>query len=133
MIIGVGTDIVDIRRIEKMLADYPDRFIQRTFTEEEQATANARKEGGLRAATYARRFAAKEACAKALGTAIRDGILFTDFSLSNDNMGKPCLSLNNKALEVLRSLIPAGKAPKIHVSLSDDPPYALAFVTIEAV
>lgn len=132
MIIGIGTDIVDIRRIEKLLGDYPQRFIGRTFTEEEQLTANARKEGGLLASTYAKRFAAKEACAKALGTAIRDGVLFTDFSIRNDDKGRPSLVLHGKALEILQSLMPAGKVPNIHVSLSDDAPYAQAYVIIEA-
>lgn len=132
MIIGIGTDIVDIRRIEKLLEKHPERFIERTFTPEEQDAANARSEGGLLAATYAKRFAAKEACAKALGTAIRDGILFTDFSLNNDENGKPSMRLQGRALEVLNERLPKGKSANIHVSLSDDMPYAIAYVVIEA-
>ena len=132
MILGIGTDIVDIRRIEKLLADYPERFIARTFTEEEQKCANARKEGGGHIATYARRFAAKEACAKALGTAIRDGVLFTDIGVENDEKGRPSIVLRGKARKVLQNLTPAGQVPSIHLSLSDEPPYAQAFVIIEA-
>lgn len=132
MILGIGTDVVDIRRIEDLLEKRPERFIARTFTSQEQETANQRKEGGLMAATYARRFAAKEACAKALGTAIRDGVLFTDIGVVNDEKGKPSIVLESKALEVLEKQTPEGMVPHIHLSLSDDPPYAQAFVVIEA-
>ncbi|MFP4314081.1 MAG: holo-ACP synthase [Alphaproteobacteria bacterium] len=132
MILGIGTDIVDIGRIDKLLAKNPERFIARTFTQEEQDLAVKRAGGGLESATYARRFAAKEACAKALGSAIRDGILFTDFSITNDEKGRPILNLQGKARERLESLTPAGHNAHIHLSLSDEPPYALAYVIIEA-
>lgn len=132
MIIGIGTDIVDIRRIEKLLEEYPERFIERTFTLEEQKAADARKQGGLCAPTYARRFAAKEACAKALGAAIRDGILFTDIGVVNDEKGKPSIVLTGEAANVLARLMPDNTVPYIHLSLSDELPYAQAFVIIEA-
>lgn len=133
MILGIGTDICDIHRIERLLDEKGERFIARTFTEEEQKTAESRKNGGLTAAAYTKRFAAKEACAKALGSAIREGILFTDISVSNDVMGKPSLTLSGKALERLEAITPEGHEARLHLSLSDERPYALAFVTIEAV
>lgn len=133
MIIGIGTDICDIHRIEKLLDEKGERFIARTFTEAEQATANARKNGGLVAAAYAKRFAAKEACAKALGSAIRDGILFTDISVTNDLLGKPEITLDGKAQARLETLTPSGMEGRIHLSLTDEHPYAQAFVVIEAV
>lgn len=134
MIIGIGTDICDIRRIEKLLGgDKSARFIERTFSETEQETADARDNGGLRAAAYAKRFAAKEAAAKALGSAVRGGILFTDISVVNDEAGAPSLIFQNKALERLNAVTPQGKTSKAHISLSDDHPYAQAFVVIEAV
>ena len=134
MILGIGNDITDIRRIEKLLeGDKGARFIERTFTAEEQEIANVRAAGGLLPATYAKRFAAKEACAKALGSAIRGGILFTDFSVSNDENGKPSLALSGEALKHLESITPDGMRARIHLSLSDEHPYAQAYVVIEGV
>ena len=133
MIIGIGSDIVDIRRIERLLQRFHPRFIERTFTAEEQELANSRKDGHLRNATYARRFAAKEACAKALGTGIRGGILFTDIAVINDALGKPAIRLYGDAYNRLQLLLPEGKEGKIHLSLSDEPPYAMAYVIIEAI
>lgn len=134
MIIGIGTDICDIRRIEKLLAgEKAARFIERTFSEGEQTLANSRDSGGLRASAYAKRFAAKEATAKALGSAIRGGILFTDICVVNDESGAPSLIFQNKALERLNAITPKGMTVRTHLSLSDDHPYAQAFVVIEAV
>ena len=134
MILGIGTDLCDIRRIEKMLGgDKAARFIERTFSKQEQDIANSRENGGLRAAAYAKRFAAKEAAAKALRSAIRGGILFTDIYVVNDERGAPSLIFENKALERLNAITPKGKKAKAHLSLSDDHPYAQAFVVIEAV
>lgn len=135
MILGIGTDIIDIRRIEELLAG-PNgaRFIERTFTADEQALAQSRENGGLRGATYARRFAAKEACAKALGTGIgRDGILFTDIAVTRDHLGCPGLSVQGAALKRLWDITPDGKTARLHISLSDDFPYATAYVIIEAI
>lgn len=134
MILGIGTDLCDIRRIEKLLGgDAAERFIERTFSLEEQGTASSRENGGLRAAAYAKRFAAKEAAAKALGSAIRGGILFTDIYVVNDERGAPSLVFENEALERLKAITPKDKEAKAHLSLSDDHPYAQAFVVIEAV
>lgn len=133
MILGIGTDIVDIRRIEELLGGASGaRFIERTFTAEEQALANTRSSGGLSGATYARRFAAKEACAKALGTGIREGILFTDIAVTRDEHGCPGLSLSGAALKRLWDISPKGMTARLHLSLSDEPPYATAYVIIEA-
>lgn len=133
MIIGIGCDIIDIRRIEKLLETSGEKFIARTFTPIEQKLANTRANGGLTAAAYAKRYAAKEACAKALGTAIRGGITFLDFETSNEENGKPVLTLSGEAANTLQRLVPEGKTAIMHLSLSDDMPYAQAFVTIEAI
>ena len=135
MIIGIGSDLTDIRRIEKTLERFGDRFIDRTFTdiERERSERKARAAGG-RAASYAKRFAAKEACAKALGTGVpRRGVHWADMGVVNLKSGKPTMALTGGAAERLASLMPAGMAPVIHLSLTDDHPYAQAFVIIEAV
>lgn len=132
MILGIGNDIVDIRRIEKLLDTAAERFILRTFSPQEQQTAQSRQNGGLSAATYAKRFAAKEACAKALGTAIRGGITFLDFEVSNTDSGQPVMHITGKAKEHLDTMTPAEMSAHIHLSLSDDYPYAQAYVIIEA-
>jgi holo-[acyl-carrier protein] synthase len=133
MIFGIGHDLVDIRRIEKLLEKSGAQFIERTFTKEEQDTARSRDNGGLTAATYAKRFAAKEACAKALGTAIRNGISFLDFSVTNTEAGKPVLTLSGQAALYLQKATPEGKHVHIHLSLTDEYPYAQAYVIIEFV
>jgi holo-[acyl-carrier protein] synthase len=129
MILGIGTDLVDIRRIEHLANKNGESFIQRIFAASEQAQALSRLEGPRRFAFYATRFAAKEACAKALGTGIREGITFQDMVISNDALGKPVLTLYNKALERLRALSGGGRS-RIDLSLSDEYPMCLAFVTI---
>lgn len=131
MIIGIGSDLSDIRRIQKSLDRFGERFTNRVFTEVERARSEAKPD---RAASYAKRFAAKEACAKALGTGVpRRGVHWNDMGVVNQRSGKPTMALSGGAAERLASLIPAGMAPVIHVSLTDDHPYAQAFVIIEAV
>lgn len=129
MIIGIGHDIVDIGRIEKLLEQYGDRFIQRVFTAEEQYLAESRRGTGQHNATYAKRFAAKEACVKALGTGVANGVTLKDISIGNDATGKPHITLSGGALEHLNKATPNAT---IHLSLSDEPPYASAYVIIES-
>ena len=128
MILGVGTDLVDIGRIAKMLERTGGRFVERVFSAEEQFRAQKSKDP---AASYAKRFAAKEACAKAIGCGLwRDGVAFMDFSVGNHNNGQPYLSLSGQGLDKLREKTPAGMKPVVHLSLSDDYPLAQAFVVI---
>lgn len=129
MIIGIGSDLTNIERIEATLAKYGERFVQRVFTPVEQAKAARRV---TKAETYAKRFAAKEACAKALGTGIYRGVFFRDMGVVNLPSGQPTLELSGGALERLREMTPAGKTTRIHLSLTDDHPWAQAFVVIEA-
>lgn len=129
MIIGIGSDMVDIRRIEKVLDRFGDRFLRRVFTEAEQERAEARQD---RAASYAKRFAAKEACAKALGTGIRDGVEWVDFGVVNMANGRPALTLTGKAMEILANLVPVGMVAQIDVTLADEHPIAHAMVVISA-
>jgi holo-[acyl-carrier protein] synthase len=135
VIIGIGSDLSDIRRIDKTLERFGDRFIDRTFTDIERARSERKVNAqGGRAASYAKRFAAKEACAKALGTGVpRRGVHWKDMGVVNMRSGQPTMALTGGAAERLASLIPAGMRPVIHVSLTDDHPYAQAFVIIEAV
>jgi len=131
VIIGIGSDLSDIRRIQKSLDRFGERFTNRVFTETERARSEAKPD---RAASYAKRFAAKEACAKALGTGVpRRGVHWADMGVVNQRSGKPTMALTGGAAERLQSLIPPGCMPVIHVSLTDDHPYAQAFVIIEAV
>ncbi len=130
MIIGIGSDLTDIRRISDSLERFGDRFVQRLFTEVER-TRSERK--GDRAASYAKRFAAKEACAKALGTGIRHGVFWRDMGVVNLRSGQPTMALTNGAKARLDALTPPGKSARIHLSLTDEAPYAQAFVVIEAV
>ena len=129
MIIGTGTDLIDIRRIEKTLERFGDRFTQRCFTEIEQAKSDRRKE---RAASYAKRYAAKEAGAKALGTGISRGVSWKEVGVVNLPGGKPTLELKGRALDWLARLTPDGMKAFVHISITDEPPYALATVIIEA-
>jgi holo-[acyl-carrier protein] synthase len=128
MILGIGNDLVDMRRIEKTLNA---RFEARVFTPREMALANSRKARKL--ATLATRFAAKEAAAKALGSGFRGGVLMRDIECLSGKSGKPELKLHGKALARLHAITPKGKKPVLHVTLSDEAPYAWAFVLIEAV
>lgn len=129
MIIGLGNDLCEIARVEKTLARHGERFTQRCFTEVERAKSDRR---ALRAASYAKRFAAKEACAKALGTGLSFGVYWRDMGVVNLPSGKPTMKLTNGAARVLERLIPAGHRPVIHVSITDDNGMAQAFVIIEA-
>ena len=129
MIIGLGSDLSDIRRIEKTLARHGERFTNRIFTEIER-TRSERKQD--RAASYAKRFAAKEACAKALGTGMRRGVFWKDMGVVNMRSGQPTMALTGGALKRLEAMTPPGMAAVIHLSLTDDHPYAQAFVIIEA-
>ncbi len=130
MIIGIGTDLVDIRRIERTIARFGERFLDRIFTQKERARADRRAN---RIETYAKRFAAKEACAKALGTGFRKGVFFRDIGVVNLPSGQPTLSLAGGALARLVSLTPAGFAARIDLALTDEWPLAQAFVIIWAV
>jgi holo-[acyl-carrier protein] synthase len=130
MILGIGSDIIDIRRIEQTLERFGDRFIHRIYTETERARAE--RKPLERAATYAKRFAAKEACAKALGTGLKNGVFWRDMGVVNLPSGQPTVRLTNGALRRLEQLTPKGHKPHIHVSLTDDYPLAVGFVIISA-
>ncbi|MBX3571189.1 MAG: holo-ACP synthase [Mesorhizobium sp.] len=129
MIIGLGSDLIDIRRVEKSLARFGERFTSRIFTEIEQAKSDRRKE---RAASYAKRFAAKEACAKALGTGLARGVFWRDMGVVNLPGGKPTMNLTNGAAKRLEAITPPGCRAVIHLTITDDFPLAQAFVIIEA-
>ena len=129
MIIGLGNDMIDIRRIEKTLERYGERFTRRVFTEIERKKSDRRAE---RAASYAKRFAAKEACSKALGTGFSRGVFWRDLGVVNEPSGKPTMVLAGAAGRRLEALIPKGHRPRIHLTITDDFPYAQAFVIIEA-
>ena len=130
MIVGIGSDLTDIRRVEKTLERFGDRFKHRVFTEIERSRSERRQD---KAASYAKRFAAKEACAKALGTGLRRGVFWRDMGVVNLRSGQPTMALTNGAAARLAQLIPPGMTAAIHLSLTDDHPYAQAFVIIEAV
>ena len=130
MIIGLGSDLCDVRRIEKALARFGDRFVKRVYTEIERRKAEGRV--GL-AATYAKRFAAKEACAKALGTGFRHGVFFRDLGVVNLPGGKPTLALTGGAAARLAAITPSGMRAEISLSLTDEYPLAHAIVLITAV
>ncbi len=130
MIIGLGSDLCDIRRIQESLDRFGDRFTHRIFTEVERARSERKPD---RAASYAKRFAAKEACAKALGTGLRQGVFWRDMGVVNMRSGRPTLALAGGAAARLAAMTPAGWEVLIHLSLTDEIPYAQAFVIIEAV
>ncbi|MFO1132621.1 MAG: holo-ACP synthase [Hyphomicrobiales bacterium] len=129
MIIGIGNDVIDIRRIEETLTRFGSRFIDRIFTEVEIRKSEKRAQ---RAASYAKRFAAKEACSKALGTGFRKEVYWRDMGVVNEPSGKPTMVLSGGAKAQLDRLVPAGHAVRIHLTITDDFPYAHAFVMIEA-
>jgi holo-[acyl-carrier protein] synthase len=129
MIIGLGSDLIDIRRIEQTLERHGARFTERVFTEIERAKSDRRQQ---RAASYAKRFAAKEACAKALGTGLSQGVFWRDMGVVNLPSGKPTMALTGGAADHLRKILPAGHAAAIHLTITDDYPLAQAFVIIEA-
>ena len=129
MIIGIGSDLIDIRRIEKSLERHGERFVRRIFTEIEQTNSDRRLE---RAASYAKRFAAKEACAKALGSGIADGVFWRDMGVVNQPGGRPTLVLTGGAAARLARLMPDAHRAAVHLTMTDDYPLAQAFVIIEA-
>lgn len=130
MILGIGSDLANIERIEATLARFGDRFRDRVFTDREQRKAESRPRNV--AATYAKRWAAKEACSKALGTGLRMGISWKDMAVSNLSSGQPIMHLSGWAAERLASMTPPGHRAVVHVTLTDDHPWAQAFVVIEA-
>src|SRR5574338_233762 len=130
MILGIGNDIIDIRRIEDSIARWGDRFLDRVFTDVEQQKSDRRAQ---RAASYAKRFAAKEACSKALGTGLRKGVFWRDMGVVNLPGGKPSMRLTGGALERLKSMTPPGMRAQIDLTITDDFPLAQAIVIITAV
>jgi holo-[acyl-carrier protein] synthase len=130
MILGIGNDIIDARRVGKVIERHGDRFLNRIFTETERAKAERRKN---RVETYAKRFAAKEACSKALGTGIRQGVWWRDMGVVNLPSGRPTMQLTGGALKRLEALTPPGHAAQIDLTITDDGPMAQAIVIISAV
>lgn len=130
MIIGIGSDLIDIRRVERTLERFGDRFTARCFTEIERAKSDRRL---LRAESYAKRYAAKEACSKALGTGFRKGVFWRDLGVINLPGGKPSMALTGGALARLQEITPDGFEAKIDLTLTDEPPIAQALVIITAV
>ena len=129
MILGIGSDLIDIRRIEQTITRHGDRFIDRIFTDIERAKAERRAN---RIDTYAKRFAAKEACAKALGTGLRAGVFWRDMGVVNLPSGRPTMKLTGGALERLKAITPAGHEARIDLTITDEYPIAQAFVIISA-
>ena len=134
MIVGIGSDLIDIRRVAKVIERHGERFLGRIFTDAERAKAERRaKSEKMVVATYAKRFAAKEACSKALGTGIRRGVWWRDMGVVNLPGGRPTMLLTGGALARLQALTPAGMVAEIHLTLTDEPPMAQATVMIVAV
>ncbi len=134
MIIGIGSDLIDIRRIEKSFARFGERFEKRVFTKVEIAKANTRGDRGhkTRVATFAKRFAAKEAFAKAIGTGLGQGVSWQEISVENLPSGEPTLRISGKAEQHVKRLTPAGMKASIKLSLTDEYPFAQAFVILSA-
>jgi holo-[acyl-carrier protein] synthase len=130
MILGIGSDMIDIRRIEQAIERFGDRFLDRIFTDAERSKCDRRAN---RSASYARRFAAKEACSKALGTGFRDGVFWRDLGVVNFASGQPSMRLTGGALRRLEEITPEGMTARIDVTLTDEPPLAQAVVIITAV
>ncbi|MDL2400000.1 holo-ACP synthase [Rhizobium mayense] len=129
MIIGIGSDLIDIRRIEKSIERFGTRFTERCFTDIERAKSEGRKN---KAASYAKRFAAKEACSKALGTGLAQGVFWRDMGVVNLPSGKPTMRLTGGAAKRLAAMMPENHRAAIHLTITDDFPLAQAFVIIEA-
>lgn len=130
MILGIGSDLIDIRRMERVIARFGERFLDRVFTPTERAKSEGRKN---RIESYAKRFAAKEACSKALGTGFRKGVFMRDMGVINKPGGQPTIALTGGAAARLAAITPAGMRAEVHVSLTDEPPMAQAIVIIETV
>ncbi len=133
MIIGTGIDLVDSRRIQKLMDSHEKRFVERYFTDREASHIESLQTVENKIMSLAKRFAAKEACAKALGTGFREGIYMKDIEVKNDALGKPILTLFHGALEKLKEITPEDMPTLIHLSMSDEPPYAQAQVIIEVI
>ncbi|RCL03385.1 MAG: holo-[acyl-carrier protein] synthase [Candidatus Tokpelaia sp. JSC161] len=129
MIFGIGSDLFDIRRMSRILDLYGNKFTQRVFTQDEQLRSERRNN---KAASYAKRFSAKEACAKALGTGFSHGITWRDFEVVSLPIGKPLMKVKGKALRLLKRLVPRKYETVVHLSMTDDYPWVQAFVIIEA-
>jgi holo-[acyl-carrier protein] synthase len=129
MILGLGNDIIDIRRVEETLGRFGERFTNRIFTDIERRKSDKRAQ---RAASYAKRFAAKEACSKALGTGLNHGVFWKDMGVVNEPSGRPTMVLTGGAKERLDAMTPAGMKARIHLTITDDHPWAQAIVVIEA-
>jgi holo-[acyl-carrier protein] synthase len=129
MIVGIGSDLCDTRRVAETIERFGNRFLNRCFTDIERRKSDRRAE---RAASYAKRFAAKEACAKALGTGIRNGVFWRDMGVVNLPSGQPTMALTGGAAARLAAIVPSGHAPFIHLTITDEAPIAQAFVVIEA-
>ena len=132
MILGTGSDICDIRRIEKAIERHGIRFLERIFTETERSKAMRRTEK-IRASTFAKRFAAKEAAAKALGTGFRQGVFFSDLGVVNLASGQPTLAMTGGSLARLSAITPTGMVAQVHLTMTDEYPYAFAQVIISAI
>lgn len=132
MIIGIGSDLLDIRRFEKVMARFEVRFLARSFTEIERAKAEKRRPGGTHIATLAKRFAAKEACSKALGTGFNQGVFMKDMGVVNLPSGAPTMQLTGGAKSRLDAITPKGHEAVIHLTLTDEPPIVQAQIIIEA-
>lgn len=130
MIIGIGNDLIDIRRVERTLERFGERFITRLYTDIERAKSEKRRN---RAASYAKRFAAKEACSKALGTGIRRGVFWRDMGVVNLRTGQPTMALTGGAAKRLQEITPEGMEAQIHLTITDDDPLAQAIVIISAI
>ncbi len=130
MILGIGNDIIDIKRIERTLERYGDRFVERLFTDIERQKSERRRN---RAASYAKRFAAKEACSKALGTGMRQGVFWRDMGVVNLRSGQPTMALTGGAATRLTQMTPKGMQAQIHLTITDDDPHAQAIVIISAI
>ena len=129
MILGIGNDIIDIRRIEKTIAKHGQRFVNRIYTDVEKRKSERRAQ---RIPSYAKRFAAKEACSKALGTGLSNGVYWRDMGVVNLPSGKPTMQLTNGAAAQLARMVPEGKQAVVHLTMTDEYPYAQAIVIIEA-
>jgi len=132
MILGIGSDICDIRRVEAAIARHGNRFLERVFTETERAKAMRRTEK-IQAGTFAKRFAAKEASAKALGTGFRHGVFFSDLGVVNLPGGQPTMKMTGGAADRLLAITPAGMLAQVHLTMTDEYPYAFAMVIISAI
>ena len=132
MILGIGTDLIDIRRVEKVYNRFGERFLKRCFTDIEQAKANRRKGANTHIDTLAKRFAAKEAMSKALGTGFSQGVFHKDMGVENNALGQPSFVLTGGAQKRLEVMIPENMIANLHITLTDEPPLAKAIVIIEA-